>query len=105
MGMKQMIERLRDGRPLENLDRAVIADELERLDNHANEALEYLNLEDPDGVKDAFKELRRAFGLVNRWKCAKCGNIQSSHDLWAGCSKCKGKMETVVVRNPLPEAD
>ncbi|MBI9080869.1 MAG: hypothetical protein JEY79_14160 [Pseudodesulfovibrio sp.] len=66
------------------------------LDTYANKALEYLNLE--DGDKDAFKELRRAFGLENRFVCVDCGDSQELHHPFTVCHECGGDIETRVVK-------
>lgn len=66
------------------------------LDTYANKALEFLNLE--DGAEDAFKELRRAFGLNNSFVCVECGDCQDCHNPFAPCHECGGDIETRVIK-------
>lgn len=77
---------------------AQLRQELDRLNQHAGAALEYLNLE--DGAKDAFKELRRAFNLVNRFICEDCRVITSSTNFT--CSECGGNNVKLAVVRELP---
>ena len=99
MTIQQTINHLKSGQSISNkVVRQIVGqlEELKRLNAHADEALEYLNLE--DGAKDAFKELRRAFGLVSRFVCTKCGHVQSSVCFATGCTQCGGDMKSKVVK-------
>lgn len=99
MTIKETIERLKGGRVVDNdTMRNVVGylEELQVINRHAEAALEYLNTE--DGREDAFKEMRRALGLVNRFVCADCGDRQEKHRPFAPCHECGGDIESKVVR-------
>lgn len=65
------------------------------LDRLLNGVVDLLNA---DEHSEALHDIRAYFGLVNRWICVRCGNLQTSMTRRERCVLCGADMKVCVVR-------